>query len=201
MAVLPTSTPSQPRSVAGDLCVAAATLTSGSSCGAAHALLTAHGTHPGVAIVNDGIVCGYIDRLTLLNKLSHPVHHDLFERRAISLLMDPKPLQVDHATDIDVLAELLIRVKPEALMAGFVVTRDGRYLGIATALDLMRASVERAHLRAVELDTARQAAEAANTAKSDFVANMSHEILKPMNGIIGMNALLLDTTLDEEQCR
>jgi signal transduction histidine kinase/ActR/RegA family two-component response regulator len=58
---------------------------------------------------------------------------------------------------------------------------------------------ERIQVRTQELEIAMQKALAASQAKSEFLANISHELRTPMNGILGMLNMLMVTKLDPEQ--
>lgn len=140
---------------------------------------------------------GLIERNAFLLKIATPFGHALYAGRPISHLMEVEPAVVDAGVNIDAFCDILLKSGPGALMRGFIVTREGRYHGIGTAVSLLQAvndhqrrqNEELAEQARVLSDTRTQALASAR-AKSQFLGIMSHELRTPMNGVLAMAELL-----------
>ncbi|CAO3416018.1 ATP-binding protein [Azospirillum doebereinerae] len=169
---------------AAGLAVPVAPVDGGNPCAEALDRFRRHADLSALAVVDGaGRPIGLIDRNSLLDRsaaASCPV----------SAVMDTAPLTVEADLSLGEIGQRMARLKPAALVTGFIVVRNGRYLGLGTATGLMARAAEQGELRSRQLDAARRQAEQANRAKTAFLANMSHEIRTPLNAMMGFAEIL-----------
>jgi EAL domain-containing protein (putative c-di-GMP-specific phosphodiesterase class I)/GGDEF domain-containing protein len=105
-------------------------------------LMMQHPDLHAVAVVDKGIPVGIIHRPALLDRFITLYGRELHGRKPCSDLMDAAPLIVDKATRMTELSELVVKKGKAAFTQGFVITTEGRYLGLGSGFDLMREVTE-----------------------------------------------------------
>lgn len=104
-----------------------------------------------VAVAESDRPLGVISRYTMVENLARPYRHELYGRKSCTRFMDPDAVMVDVRLTLPEISQVIIEAPPHHLISGFIVTDNGRYLGIGYVQDLMR------EITQMQLDAARYA--------------------------------------------
>jgi signal transduction histidine kinase/CheY-like chemotaxis protein len=145
----------------------------------------------------EGRPVGIVERNAFFLHMAGEYGRALYARRPIEILMQKDPATAEGAVLVADFCRSQLAERPSELMHGFVVTEAGRYAGVGTALDLLKASSDAAAAHAEDmvltvqaLEQARAEAQAALEARSRFLAVMNHEIRTPLNGVLAIAELV-----------
>jgi diguanylate cyclase (GGDEF)-like protein len=91
-----------------------------------------------VPVVDKGVPVGLITRPDLIDRFAQPYLRELYGRKPCTIFMDARPLIADKDTSLQDLSQIIVEADRHHLSNGFIITDEGRYLGMGTGHDLMR---------------------------------------------------------------
>ncbi|WP_024302285.1 GGDEF domain-containing protein [Pseudogulbenkiania sp. MAI-1] len=95
-----------------------------------------------IPVVNEGVPVGLLRRHDFLESFSRPFNRELYGKKPCRTLMDKEPLIVGAEMGVQELSSLVVAAERRHLIDGFIITENGRYLGMGTGFDLMRKITE-----------------------------------------------------------
>ena len=91
-----------------------------------------------IPVVDQGQPLGLISRFEMIDHFARPYQRELYGKKSCTLFMDPKPLVADKDTSLQDLSFIMVQADAHHLFNGFIITDQGRYMGMGTGHDLMR---------------------------------------------------------------
>jgi len=122
---------------AGDLCNEVPAIDSDSTNGRVMEIFSAQRDMACLAVIEGERPIGLINRNIFLSQMSKPFHRELYDKKSCIAFMDKEPLVVDAQMSIEELTFRTVESGEKALADGFVVTRNGRFAGLGSGLELM----------------------------------------------------------------
>ena len=95
-----------------------------------------------LAVIDDHRPIGLINRDIFMSQMSRPFHRELYDKKSCIAFMDKEPLVVDADVSIEALTFRTVEAGEKALVDGFIVTREGRFSGLGSGLQLISAVAE-----------------------------------------------------------
>jgi EAL domain-containing protein (putative c-di-GMP-specific phosphodiesterase class I)/GGDEF domain-containing protein len=85
----------------------------------------------------DGTPIGLLNRYSLVDRFARPFRREIYGKRPCTQFMNADPICVDQDTPVQELGQLFGRAEHHQLLDGFIITENGRYLGIGSSQALM----------------------------------------------------------------
>lgn len=104
-----------------------------------------------IPVVKHGYPVGLISRYSMIDMFARLYTRELYGKKSCDYFMDSKPLIVENDLGLHALSEMIIRMEPHHLSNGFIVTEQGRYLGVGSGHALLRSITQ------MQIDAARYA--------------------------------------------
>jgi serine phosphatase RsbU (regulator of sigma subunit) len=127
---------------AGDLCQEVPAIDAADSNSLAMEIFYSRGDMVSLAVLEGDRPIGLINRDIFLSQMSKPFHRELYNKKSCIAFMDKDPLIVDADMSIEALTFKTVEVGNKALSDGFIVTRQGRFAGLASGFQLLGAVAE-----------------------------------------------------------
>lgn len=91
-----------------------------------------------IPVVDDGMPLGLISRFDMIDHFARPYQRELYGKKSCKQFMDSQALIADKDTSLQDLSFRMAQADAHQLFNGFIITDQGRYLGMGTGHDLMR---------------------------------------------------------------
>ncbi len=104
-----------------------------------------------IPVVKDGKPLCLINRYQFIDRFAKPYQRELMGRKPCEVLMQGEPLLVDKNMPIQELSHFLAEADSRHFVDGFIITENGRYIGVASGQDLLR------ELTQMQIEAARYA--------------------------------------------
>jgi diguanylate cyclase (GGDEF)-like protein len=91
-----------------------------------------------IPVVDKGIPLGLVTRYDMIDHFARPFQRELYGKKSCTVFMDANPIIADKDTSLQDLSVSMVQADAHHLSNGFIITDQGKYLGMGRGHDLMR---------------------------------------------------------------